>query len=45
MELAKEAGAEVLIGGKKVPGDGYFFEPTVLSDVPSGVIDDEETFG
>jgi len=45
VELAKAAGAEVLIGGKKVAGDGYFFEPTVLSDVPSGVIDDEETFG
>ncbi|KAA1081438.1 succinate semialdehyde dehydrogenase NADP+ linked [Puccinia graminis f. sp. tritici] len=45
VRLAKEAGAEVLIGGKKVDGVGHFFEPTVLSEVPSGVIDDEETFG
>ncbi|CAH7671252.1 succinate-semialdehyde dehydrogenase [Phakopsora pachyrhizi] len=25
--------------------DGYFYEPTVLSDVPIGAIDQEETFG
>ncbi|PLW33495.1 hypothetical protein PCANC_16449 [Puccinia coronata f. sp. avenae] len=45
VKMAKESGAEVLIGGKRVDGDGYFFEPTVLSEVPSGVIDQEETFG
>lgn len=45
VKSAKDSGAEVLIGGKKLPGAGYFFEPTVLSDVPRGVIDHEETFG
>src|SRR5699024_3497340 len=28
---AVEAGAEVVTGGKKVDGDGYFYEPTILS--------------
>ncbi|KAI9627403.1 hypothetical protein H4Q26_017400 [Puccinia striiformis f. sp. tritici PST-130] len=45
VELAQKSGAEILIGGKKVDGMGFFFQPTVLSDVPSGVIDGEETFG
>ena len=45
VRMAKESGAEVLIGGKKLDGAGYFFEPTVLSEVQSGVIDHEETFG
>lgn len=45
---AKSQGAEVLIGGRKIEADhpsGWFFEPTVLSGVPIGVIDHEETFG
>jgi succinate-semialdehyde dehydrogenase / glutarate-semialdehyde dehydrogenase len=29
-----EAGARVLTGGKRVPGKGAFYEPTVLVDVP-----------
>ncbi|OAV89184.1 hypothetical protein PTTG_09575 [Puccinia triticina 1-1 BBBD Race 1] len=45
VRLAREAGGEVLIGGKRVDGPGYFFLPTVLSEVPRGVIDGEETFG
>ncbi|MBW0478900.1 hypothetical protein O181_018615 [Austropuccinia psidii MF-1] len=45
VNTAKDAGAEILVGGKKVSGPGYFFEPTVLSEVPVGVIDNEETFG
>ncbi len=31
---AVERGARVLIGGGRPDGRGYFFEPTVLSDVP-----------
>ncbi|MGI9019891.1 MAG: NAD-dependent succinate-semialdehyde dehydrogenase [Solirubrobacterales bacterium] len=31
---ASERGAKVLVGGSQVDGAGYFFEPTVLSDVP-----------
>lgn len=49
VERAKAKGAQVLVGGR-VPDDpqcqqGYFFEPTVLSDVYLGDIDQEETFG
>lgn len=31
---AVEKGATVRTGGKRIDGAGYFFEPTVLSDVP-----------
>jgi succinate-semialdehyde dehydrogenase/glutarate-semialdehyde dehydrogenase len=31
-----DAGARVLIGGKRVPGKGAYYEPTVLVDVPAG---------
>jgi len=39
-------GARVLVGGTKVDGAGYFYEPTVLADVPddAGVLS-EEIFG
>jgi succinate-semialdehyde dehydrogenase/glutarate-semialdehyde dehydrogenase len=36
-ELVADAvarGARVLAGGKRIEGDGFFFEPTVLADVP-----------
>jgi succinate-semialdehyde dehydrogenase/glutarate-semialdehyde dehydrogenase len=40
------AGARVLTGGKAKPGEGYFFEPTVLQvDGPGVAAFDEETFG
>lgn len=47
---AVEKGAKVATGGKRVAGDdyaeGYFFEPTVLTDVtPEMTIYREETFG
>jgi succinate-semialdehyde dehydrogenase/glutarate-semialdehyde dehydrogenase len=32
---AVAAGAKVLTGGEPLPGPGYFFAPTVLTDVPS----------
>jgi succinate-semialdehyde dehydrogenase / glutarate-semialdehyde dehydrogenase len=39
-------GARTLTGGKRIPGDGYFFEPTVLSNVRPGMpAYKEETFG
>ncbi|MEX1828332.1 NAD-dependent succinate-semialdehyde dehydrogenase [Luteibacter sp. CQ10] len=39
-------GARVLTGGKRVPGPGYFFEPTVLADVPlEARVMQEEPFG
>ncbi|MBK5258983.1 MAG: NAD-dependent succinate-semialdehyde dehydrogenase [Thermoanaerobaculia bacterium] len=40
------AGATLLTGGKRVPGRGNFFEPTVLSNIPrSAPAFAEETFG
>ena len=40
------AGARLLVGGKPIPGQGYFYEPTVISDVKAGMsIYHEETFG
>jgi succinate-semialdehyde dehydrogenase/glutarate-semialdehyde dehydrogenase len=39
-------GAKVLVGGKRVDGRGYFFEPTVLAGVPDDArLLDEEIFG
>ena len=29
-------GAKVLLGGKRIGGAGFFFEPTVLANIPSG---------
>ncbi|MDP8990997.1 MAG: aldehyde dehydrogenase family protein, partial [Acidobacteriota bacterium] len=34
IQKSVEAGAKVLTGGKAAGGQGYFFEPTVLSDIP-----------
>jgi succinate-semialdehyde dehydrogenase/glutarate-semialdehyde dehydrogenase len=43
---AVQKGAQILIGGSRIDRPGTFFAPTVLSDVPSGtLINDEETFG
>jgi succinate-semialdehyde dehydrogenase/glutarate-semialdehyde dehydrogenase len=48
-ELVADAvgrGATVLTGGKSIAGDGYFFEPTVLADVPMDArLMHEEPFG
>src|SRR5260370_41287098 len=39
-------GARPLVGGKRVSGDGYYFEPTVLVGVRPGMpVYHEETFG
>jgi acyl-CoA reductase-like NAD-dependent aldehyde dehydrogenase len=43
---AVEAGAELLCGGEIPDGPGFFYPPTVLSGVRSGMaVVDEETFG
>jgi acyl-CoA reductase-like NAD-dependent aldehyde dehydrogenase len=43
---AVEAGAELLCGGEVPDGPGFFYPPTVLSGVRSGMaVVDEETFG
>ena len=41
-----DAGAKLLCGGHRRPGRGYYYEPTVLSEVRPGMAAfDEETFG
>ncbi|MEU1576746.1 aldehyde dehydrogenase family protein [Streptomyces collinus] len=46
VEESVAAGARLLTGGQPVPGDGYFFRPTVLADNGPGMAAfDEETFG
>ena len=40
------AGARLLTGGKKLDGEGYFYAPTVLADIPPGApAAHEELFG
>jgi aldehyde dehydrogenase (NAD+) len=42
----QQAGAETVAGGKRVEGDGYFFEATVFDNVkPDMTIAQEEIFG
>jgi succinate-semialdehyde dehydrogenase / glutarate-semialdehyde dehydrogenase len=39
-------GAKLLAGGKRIPGRGYYYEPTVLTDIPtSAPAYADETFG
>ncbi|MEV3973470.1 aldehyde dehydrogenase family protein [Streptomyces sp. NPDC050698] len=46
VEESVAAGARLLSGGKPVPGDGFFYQPTVLGDTGPGMpAFDEETFG
>ncbi|HUD33620.1 MAG TPA: aldehyde dehydrogenase family protein, partial [Variovorax sp.] len=41
-----DAGAKLLCGGQSLPGEGFFFEPTVLANTGPGMAAfDEETFG
>jgi succinate-semialdehyde dehydrogenase / glutarate-semialdehyde dehydrogenase len=43
---ARQRGAKVLVGGGRIDGAGYFYEPTVLGDVPDDArLLDEEIFG
>jgi acyl-CoA reductase-like NAD-dependent aldehyde dehydrogenase len=43
---AKAKGAKLLLGGKRLPGPGSFFEATVFTDVDHGMeLMREETFG
>jgi succinate-semialdehyde dehydrogenase/glutarate-semialdehyde dehydrogenase/succinyl-CoA reductase len=46
VEDAKEKGAEILLGGSKIEGKGFFYEPTILTNIkPNMRIATEETFG
>lgn len=43
---ALERGATLRAGGRSIPGDGHFYEPTVIADVPAGAdILRQEIFG
>lgn len=46
VKTSLDAGARLLLGGKSISGPGYFYEPTVVSDVRPGMsLYHEETFG
>jgi succinate-semialdehyde dehydrogenase/glutarate-semialdehyde dehydrogenase len=46
VEDAREQGAEIRTGGNKIDGKGYFFQPTVLANVPDTArVMQEEPFG
>lgn len=46
IEDALSKGARLLSGGNRIAGKGYFFEPTVLGDVPDdALVMSEEPFG
>jgi acyl-CoA reductase-like NAD-dependent aldehyde dehydrogenase len=46
VEDALEQGARAVAGGAPVGGEGYFYQPTILTDVSDGTrIVDEEQFG
>ena len=46
VEDAKQKGANILLGGSKVDGKGFFYKPTILTDIKPGMrIAKEETFG
>ncbi|MBM3789710.1 MAG: NAD-dependent succinate-semialdehyde dehydrogenase, partial [Acidobacteria bacterium] len=46
VEVSVARGARLLAGGRRIPGRGYFFEPTVLADVPPDApASCEEVFG
>jgi succinate-semialdehyde dehydrogenase len=46
VERSITGGAKLLLGGRKVAGPGFFYEPTVLADVLPGMAAfDEEIFG
>ena len=46
VQAGVKSGARILTGGKAGPGPGFFFEPTVMSEIPeSGSFAEEELFG
>lgn len=46
IETAKEHGATVVTGGKRIDHPGFYMEPTIVTDIsPSNPLFQEETFG
>jgi succinate-semialdehyde dehydrogenase len=42
IEDARKQGARIVVGGKKIDGEGYFFEPTIVLDVKEGMLLSQE---
>ncbi len=46
VEEARAAGARIACGGRRLEGEGYFYEPTIVADAAEGMrLVDEEQFG
>ena len=46
VQQAAAAGARIACGGKRLPGPGFYFAPTVITDIPSdAAINSDEVFG
>jgi acyl-CoA reductase-like NAD-dependent aldehyde dehydrogenase len=46
VEDAKKHGAKIVTGGKRLGNEGYFYAPTIVSEISDGVrLVDEEQFG
>ena len=46
VEDAKQSGATILTGGEQLKGPGYFYPPTIVTDIAEGTrLVDEEQFG
>lgn len=46
VQASVKMGARIVLGGKPIAGEGYFYEPTIVSDVtPDMPVFREETFG
>lgn len=44
--IAKNEGGRILAGGQRIPGAGFFFEPTIVADLTNGCeLVDKEQFG
>ena len=46
VEDARKQGAKIVTGGERLGGEGYFYKPTIVSDISDGTrLVDEEQFG
>ena len=44
LEIAREQGAQIVTGGKRIDGEGYFVEPTIAVVPKEASITEQETF-
>jgi 1-pyrroline-5-carboxylate dehydrogenase len=46
IEIARDEKGKIVVGGKRLEGNGYFVEPTIITNVkPTATISQEEIFG